>query len=240
MSSPRRAAPPPSPVYAIADAGVLGAEEVPDAVAAMARGGAQWIQLRAKDLPDARLLELALACRRALRRPPGEAPRGVRLWIDDRPDVAALVAAEGDGADIPLGVHLGQEDLPPGAVRGLLPGEIWIGRSTHGREQVLAAHRDPAVDVVALGPVYETSGKERPDPVVGLDAVRWARRATDKPLVAIGGIDAARIAAVLEAGADAAAMISAVGRGEVEETVRRLAVAAGTAARPAPAERGTA
>ena len=102
----------------------------------------------------------------------------------------------------------------------------WIGRSTHDRDQLVAADGDPAVDVIAVGPVFRTATKEDPDPVVGLEMIRWARRATCKPLVAIGGIDATNIAEVLAAGADAAAVVSAVCRGDVAENVQRLCAAA--------------
>ncbi len=227
-SGTRGAEPPSAPVYAIADVATLeaaGVRSIPGAVAAMVRGGADWIQLRAKLLPDVRFYELAVECAEALRRTPA------RLWIDDRPDVAALVGALLDEGDVHPGVHLGQTDLPPGAARRVLGDGVWIGRSTHDREQLLAADRDPAVDVIALGPVFPTGTKEDPDPVVGLETVRWARGATDKPLVAIGGIDASNVAEVLAAGADAAAVISAVCRGgDVEENVRRLTAAAGTGA----------
>ena len=216
---------PPGAVYAIADVDALGGDRarVEDAVAAMARGGAGWVQLRAKQLADRELLDLALACRRALD------GTGAAFWIDDRPDVAALCGA--------AGVHLGQADLPPEAARRVLGPEIRIGRSTHDREQILEAAADPAVDVIAVGPVYGTRSKERPDPAVGLELVRWARTATDKPLVAIGGIDGETIAQVLAAGADAAAVISAVCRGTVEENVRRLRTAAESAA-PESGSRG--
>ena len=139
------------------------------------------------------------------------------------------------GAD---GVHVGQDDLPPAAARRVVGPGAWIGRSTHDREQLLAADRDPEVDVIAVGPVFPTRGKDRPDPVVGLDFVRWARAATAKPLVAIGGIDETNLAAVLAAGADAAAVLSAVcgtrgregGRtdraAEVEANAARLVAAA--------------
>lgn len=223
-----RAEPPTAPVYAIADVETLEAAEVrsiPQAVAAMARGGAAWIQLRAKRLPDVDFYELAAECAAVLRKTP------VRLWIDDRPDVAALLDAPPGEGDVRLGVHLGQTDLPPEAARRVLGEGVWIGRSTHDREQLLAADRDPAVDVIAVGPVFPTGTKEDPDPVIGLETVRWARDATDKPLVAIGGIDASNVADVLAAGADAAAVISAVCRGgDVEENVRRLTAAARTGA----------
>lgn len=213
---------PPGPVYAIADVGVLGERarpSVPDAVAAMARAGCGWIQLRAKGVPDRTLYHLALACQEAVEE------TGSFLWIDDRPDVAVLCRA--------AGVHLGQEDLPAAAARQVAGSDLWIGRSTHDADQVLAADRDPAVDVIAVGPVFQTGTKENPDPVVGLEMVRRARTLTAKPLVAVGGIDHTNIGAVLAAGADAAAVISAVCRGDVEENVRCLAEAAelGAAAR---------
>jgi thiamine-phosphate pyrophosphorylase len=200
--------PRPGPVYGIADATALGGASPAAAAAAMARGGVSWVQLRAKEASDAELHELAAASARALE------GTGALLWIDDRPDVAALVGA--------AGVHLGQEDLPPAAARRVVGGGVWIGRSTHDREQVLEADRDPDVDVIAVGPVFATASKERPDPVVGLELVAWARRATRKPLVAIGGIDASNLASVLAAGADAAAVLSALCRGDVEANARRL------------------
>jgi thiamine-phosphate pyrophosphorylase len=200
--------PRPGPVYGIADATALGGASPVAAAAAMARGGVSWVQLRAKEASDAELHELAAASARALE------GTGALLWIDDRPDVAALVGA--------AGVHLGQEDLPPAAARRVVGGGVWIGRSTHDREQVLEADRDPDVDVIAVGPVFATASKERPDPVVGLELVAWARRATRKPLVAIGGIDASNLASVLAAGADAAAVLSALCRGDVEANARRL------------------
>jgi thiamine-phosphate pyrophosphorylase len=200
--------PRPGPVYGIADATALGGASPAAAAAAMARGGVSWVQLRAKEASDAELHELAAASARALE------GTGALLWIDDRPDVAALVGA--------AGVHLGQEDLPPAAARPVVGGGVWIGRSTHDREQVLEADRDPDVDVIAVGPVFATASKERPDPVVGLELVAWARRATRKPLVAIGGIDASNLASVLAAGADAAAVLSALCRGDVEANARRL------------------
>jgi thiamine-phosphate pyrophosphorylase len=213
---------PPGPVYAIADARILqesSSRPIPESVVAMARAGAGWIQLRAKRMSDARLYELAVECHEAL--------RGTRakLWVDDRPDVAALAEADG--------VHVGQADLPPEAVRRVVGAGLWIGRSTHDREQLLAADRDPAVDVIAIGPVFPTATKEEPDPVIGLELLRWARRATAKTLVAIGGIDASNIAEVLDAGADAVAVISAVCRGDVQGNVRRLCAAAETGSRGA-------
>jgi thiamine-phosphate pyrophosphorylase len=203
-------------VYAIADAGALGAGALPAAVAEMAGAGIRWIQVRAKDLSGSAWHAALAACCRTLE------GSGVRLWVDDRADLAALFPVEG--------VHVGQRDLPPAAARRVVGTDVRIGLSTHDEEQFAAADADPAVDVIAVGPVFPTTGKENPDPVVGLSFVRRARERTRKPLVAIGGIDAANVAEVLAAGADAAAVLGAVCRGgvrEVRANCLRLLAAAG-------------
>ncbi|RMH22569.1 MAG: thiamine phosphate synthase [Acidobacteria bacterium] len=203
----------PPRLYALADLGVLGPERLPAAVETMAGCGIGWIQLRAKGAPGALVVRLAEDC---LRRLEGS---DARLWINDRADVAAL---------LPLaGLHLGQRDLPPAAARRVVGGGIMIGQSTHGDAELAAADADPAVDVVAVGPVFATTGKASAEPVVGLDFVRRARRATRKPLVAIGGIDARTAAAVLAAGADAVAALGALCRGDLEDNCRRLLAATG-------------
>ena len=198
-------------LYAIADTGALGEERTAEAAGVMARAGVAWIQLRAKGMPGGRLTELTSACLAAL-----EGTES-RLWIDDRVDVASLFDHPALG-----GVHVGQEDLPPEAVRSVVGHSLWIGSSTHGDDQVREAHRDEAVDVVALGPIFPTRSKERPDPVVGLEGLRRARALTSKPLVAIGGLDFDSIPAVLAAGADSVVLLGAVCRGDVRSNCERL------------------
>lgn len=192
-----RPAPGPGPVYAIADAGALGEVPLAAAVAEMAAAGIGWIQVRAKaGLADGDLYRTVEECARRLE------GSGAVLWVNDRADLAASLPV--------AGLHLGQRDLPPAAARPLVGEAVWIGLSTHGEAQLVAAADDPEVDVIALGPVFPTTSKPRPDPVVGLETLRRLRRRTAKPLVAIGGIDAGNIAAVLAAGADAAAVLGAV------------------------------
>jgi thiamine-phosphate pyrophosphorylase len=211
-----RASPRPGGIYAIADAEALGSTPLPAAVGAMADAGVRWIQVRAKRLSGRELFAAVEGCCRELE------GSGAALWVDDRADLAALFPV--------AGVHVGQTDLPPAAARRVVGDALWIGLSTHGAAQLEAADADPEVDVVAVGPVFPTVSKERPDPVVGLDFVRWARAQTAKPLVAIGGIGEAEVAAVLAAGADAAVVLGAVCRGggttEIAANARRLLLAA--------------
>ncbi len=84
---------------------------------------------------------------------------------------------------------------------------LWLGVSTHNPEQIRQANETSA-DYLAIGPVFATASKERPDPVIGLEGVRRARQLTRKPLVAIGGITRANANSVIDAGADAVAVIS--------------------------------
>jgi thiamine-phosphate pyrophosphorylase len=126
----------------------------------------------------------------------------VRQWggifvVNDRADIARAVDA---------GVHVGQEDLPVELARRVLePGKL-IGCSTHVLAQVIEADRSSA-DYIAFGPIFPTQSKERPDPVVGLEGLREARKATRKPLVAIGGMTAENARAAIDAGADSVAVI---------------------------------
>jgi thiamine-phosphate pyrophosphorylase len=200
-------------LYAIADESALAPLALADAVARLAAAGVRWIQLRAKDLADDRFLAQAEAAVSIA------TEHGARLWINDRVDIAALAGA--------TGLHLGQRDLAPRDARRLLAGDTAIGVSTHTRAQIEQAAGDPAVDVVAVGPIYATTSKLDTSPVVGLELLAWARLATTKPLVAIGGINAGNAAAVLDAGADTVAVLGALGRASLEESARALLSAVG-------------
>ncbi len=140
----------------------------------------------------------ALADARELRRICG---REVMLIMNDRADLALM--AEFDG------VHVGQDDISVDSVRRIVGPRMIVGASTHNPEQLKAADQTSA-DYLAIGPVFATSSKENPDPVVELDGVRAARQLTTKSLVAIGGISAMNAKAVIEAGADSLALISAL------------------------------
>jgi thiamine-phosphate pyrophosphorylase len=122
-----------------------------------------------------------------------------RLIMNDRADLC--LAADFDG------LHVGQDDLSPDSARKIIGPDRWLGVSTHNPSQIAEADKTSA-DYVAIGPVFPTLSKDRPDPVVGLEGVREARALTSKPLIAIGGITRANCLRVMEAGADSIAVIS--------------------------------
>jgi thiamine-phosphate pyrophosphorylase len=159
----------------------------------LAAGGARLIQIRAKNYSSR---EYFLAVQKFIE---VLSPLGVKLIVNDRPDVAAIAKA--------AGVHVGEEDLPPDLARRLCPSPLWVGVSTHNLEQLKAAGKTSA-DYIAVGPVFPTASKANPDPVVGLEFVRQARNCTRKPLVAIGGITVESARDVFAAGADSVAIIS--------------------------------
>jgi thiamine-phosphate pyrophosphorylase len=157
----------------------------------LAQSGVELIQYRDKQASSRRLFETAEALVRVL------APRGVKLIVNDRADIAALAGADG--------VHVGQEDLDVEQARAICGSSRWIGVSTHTLAQVERAAATSA-DYISVGPVFATATKEKPGPVVGLDFIGQARRLTAKPLVAIGGITLERVAEVYSAGADSIAV----------------------------------
>jgi thiamine-phosphate pyrophosphorylase len=154
--------------------------------------GVTLLQYRNKQGSPRQMLSQGLELRRI-------AGDRVRLIMNDRADLC--LAAGFDG------VHLGQDDLPPQDARRIVGKPLWMGVSTHNPEQLRRADRTGA-DYLAIGPVFATSSKANPDPVVGLDGVRAVRALTRKPLVAIGGITRSNARSVIDAGADAVAVIS--------------------------------
>ena len=177
--------------------------------AALVGAGVRFLQLRVKERPTARFVDLARAVRAVTSR------AGARLIINDRVDVARLVDA--------AGVHLGQDDLPVAAARQILgPGAI-IGCSTHTLGQAVDAAQTGLADYIGFGPIYPTGSKANPDPVQGVEGLRTVRARVRLPIVAIGGITAATMDEVLGAGADAVAMIGEIVRAsDVAATVRGL------------------
>ena len=181
-------------LYAILDATpTLSSDSALSFANKLVSAGVELLQLRAKNLTPRQFHDLAHALISGLTSHP------VRVMINDRADIAAMVGAHG--------VHVGQEDLPVADARKICPSPQWVGVSTHNLEQLRAADLTSA-DYIAVGPVFPTVTKENPDPVVGLEFLRAARKITRKPLVAIGGITVQSAGEVFRAGADSAAVIS--------------------------------
>jgi thiamine-phosphate pyrophosphorylase len=180
-------------LYAILDSSLF-----PDTVALCASakelvaGGVTLLQYRNKNDNARQIFDQAQELKNAI-------GSSAKLIMNDRADLC--LAAGFDG------VHIGQDDLSPEGARKVIGPNLWLGVSTHNPEQVAIADRTSA-DYIAIGPVFATSSKLNPDPVVGLEGVRRARSLSSKPLVAIGGITRASGCSVLDAGADSIAVIS--------------------------------
>jgi thiamine-phosphate pyrophosphorylase len=164
-------------------------------VPAALRGGVDVVQLRDKQAADDEVVGVG----RRLRALCDE--HGALLVVNDRADLALACGADG--------VHVGQDDEPVDAVRRAVGDRLFIGLSTHSPDQVDAAERDPDVDYLGVGPVYETATKPGVAPV-GLELVRYAAGHARKPWFAIGGIDATRAPGVAEAGAQRIAVVRAI------------------------------
>ncbi len=180
-------------LYAIIDSSCfLDADALFAAAQELEAGGSSLLQYRNKSGNARIMLEQGRELRRRL-------GRSVKLIMNDRADLC--LAAGFDG------VHVGQDDLSPGSVRGIVGPDFLLGVSTHNPAQFEAADATSA-DYIAVGPVFSTQSKDQLDPVVALGGVRRARQLTRKPLVAIGGITRENAASVIEAGADSVAVIS--------------------------------
>jgi thiamine-phosphate pyrophosphorylase len=180
-------------LYGILDAGLFPtSSSLLSFAEELVQGGCRLLQYRNKSGNARIMLDQA----RELKKHVGAS---ARLIMNDRADLC--LAAEFEG------VHVGQEDLSAEAVRAIIGPDRWLGVSTHNPDQLREADLTSA-DYLAIGPVFVTSSKQNPDPVVGLAGVRRARALTRKPLVAIGGITRATAASVIHAGADSVAVIS--------------------------------
>jgi thiamine-phosphate pyrophosphorylase len=184
-------------LYPILDVGCFAdSNAILAAAEELANAGCTLLQYRNKSgnarqmLEDARELKARLAA---------ASRTNVKLIMNDRADLCLAAAFDG--------LHLGQDDLSPNSARRIIGPTRLLGVSTHNPEQLTAADKTTA-DYVAIGPIFATSSKANPDPVVGLEGLSRARELTRKPLVAIGGITRANARSVLDAGADSVAVIS--------------------------------
>jgi thiamine-phosphate pyrophosphorylase len=169
-------------------------------------GGADLIQLRDKRAGDRDVVEAAAWARERCAR------AGALLILNDRPDLAVAVGADG--------VHVGQDDMPVAQARALVGEDAIVGLSTHSIAQADAGARSGA-DYIAVGPVHATPTKEG-RPAIGLEPIRHAAaHVADLPWFAIGGIDPDTVADVVAAGAGRAVIVRAIAHAEDPEAVTR-------------------
>ena len=182
---------------------------MPDLARVLAAGGARLLQLRMKLAASGDFLAMARTVVATVR------PAGAQVVVNDRADIALIAAADG--------VHVGQDDLPPAAVRQIVGERALVGLSTHTPEQLDAA-LDAPVSYVAIGPVFATPTKTTGYEAIGLERVAAAARACAArrlPLVAIGGITLETAGAVIRAGATSVAVIAdLLAGGDPEARVR--------------------
>ena len=188
-------------VYFVVGEADVGSHDLVSVVSAAVRGGATLIQLREKDAEHEHVVALAKALKAAL-------PPHVPLILNDHAE-AALAA----GAD---GVHLGQDDGPPAAARAILGPKAIIGLSV-GNLAEAAVSDVSLVDYLGVGPVFATGTKVDAGAAIGPEGVQPVRQALDRPSVAIGGITVASAEAVIAAGADGVAVVSAIARADNPE-----------------------
>jgi thiamine-phosphate pyrophosphorylase len=183
-------------LYVILDAALLNSP-AQNCAQELAEAGVRLLQYRNKTGPAGELLDTSRELVSVLR------SSGASLIVNDRPDIAVLAESSG--------VHVGQDDLGVEQARAIVGGQKWVGVSTHNLEQFRRAAATSA-DYIAVGPVFATSSKANPDPVVGPALIREVRALTEKPIVAIGGITLERAVEVMAAGADSLAVISDIVR----------------------------
>jgi thiamine-phosphate pyrophosphorylase len=157
-----------------------------------ASAGLSWVQLRDKKANSRQLFSNAQRFVELAR------PHGLTAIVNDRADIARLTAADG--------VHIGQEDLPVEHARKILGSDKIVGYSTHNLVQALEAEQSSA-DYVAIGPVFATTSKANPDPIVTWDELQEIRKQVKKPLVAIGGITSQNAGRLFDIGLDSVAVI---------------------------------
>jgi len=204
-------------LYVVMDTATIGRRNLARIAGQLAQANINVVQLREpKDLPTREFLQDARAIKQGIRRAAGRGPRTVFI-VNDRVDIALAVDADG--------VHLGQEDLPLGLARKQLPADKTIGVSAATVAEARQAEKAGA-DYLGVGSVFPTASKSRVR-VIGLKRLKAIRRATSLPIVAIGGVTRKNARAVLSAGADGLAVISAVfGSGHIAENLRALAAVA--------------
>ncbi|KAB2959281.1 MAG: thiamine phosphate synthase [Candidatus Methylomirabilis oxygeniifera] len=182
-------------MYVVTDRSLTNGRPLEVVIEAALAGGAKAIQLREKDLSTRDLYQLVERLLPIVR------GRGASLLINDRVDLTLALPIDG--------VHLSRTSLPPAEARALLGPARLVGVSCHSLEEVIEAERGGA-DFIVFGPLFPTPSKAAYGPPVGLMRLSEVRRQVRLPILGIGGVTVVNVASVVAAGADGAAMISAV------------------------------
>lgn len=179
----------------VASRELAGARPLIDVVGEAVAGGVTMVQLREKSAPTRAFVAEAVVLREALRE------RGVPLIVNDRADVALAVGADG--------VHVGQDDMPVDLVRSIVGPAMLIGLSVTD-EAELRRPDAAAADYLGVGPIFLQATKPDAAPPLGLDGLAALRPWASRPVLAIGGIGPHNAHAVMAAGADGLAVVSAI------------------------------
>ena len=193
-------------VYLVTDRGLCRNRPLPEIVLQAVQGGAAYVQLREKDLPTRTFVEEARAIKKILE------PYRVPLIINDRVDVALACGADG--------VHIGQEDMPYSTARKLMGENAIIGLSVENWEDVETAQKLD-VDYIGVSPVFATPTKTDTKEPWGLEGLKKIKSFSRHPIVAIGGVNESNARAVVEAGADCLAVVSAICAADSPEVATR-------------------
>lgn len=202
-------------IYALTDSRLSLGRPVEEVALALLEAGIKILQYREKKLPKAQMLAECQTLRNLTRQ------FDACFIVNDYPELA--LSCEADG------IHIGQDDLPPKAVRQLAGNNMIIGLSTHSPAQALQAQKEP-VDYIGVGPIFATRTKEDVCAPVGFAYLDWVVQNSALPFVAIGGIKAHNIAEVAAHGAHCCALVSElVGAKDIGRKVRetRTAMARG-------------
>ena len=192
----------------VADMEAAGKRDLVAIIQESVEAGATMIQLRGKNCTTQEFLDLAVRISGFLN------PKGIPLIVNDRADIA--LACEADG------LHLGQQDIPLVFARKILGQNRLIGISVNTIEEAQTAEKEGA-DYVGVGPVYFTSSKDKLPTILGLEGLRSVRENVHIPILAIGGLTAENARAVISAGADGIAVISAImGEDDISEATKSL------------------
>ncbi|MCW7493490.1 thiamine phosphate synthase [Leptospira sp. 2 VSF19] len=186
-------------VYLVTDRPLCIHHNLAEVVKLAAFGGVSFVQLREKEADSRTFLELAKHLKTIL------TPFSIPLLINDRLDICLAAGADG--------VHLGQSDLPWWEARRLLGNDAFIGLSLETKEDyhsLIQLDPNPSLDYLAVSPVFDTDTKTNTKPAWGLEGLKWLRSKTTIPIVAIGGIKESNAEAVIQAGADSIAVVSAI------------------------------